>query len=206
MKQIRIVIADDHAVVRTGLAALLELERDMKPVGEAADGMSAVDVVRKTTPDVVIMDVAMPVMNGIKATAAIKSEMPDVKILLLTSYASADEIDQAMEAGASGAIMKSAPNDRLISVIRTVFAGERYLDPEFDQQRKGVRDKSALTQRQQEILLSVMNGLTNYAIAAQLNITPDCIKGHMAAIFRKLGASSRSEAVAIALKNHLLKI
>ena len=206
MKPIRIVIADDHAVVRTGLSALLEMERDMMPVGEAADGISAINITRKTSPDVVIMDSVMPIMNGVKATAAIKSEMPSVKVLLLTSYASADEINQALKAGASGAILKSAPNDKLIAVIRSIFSGEKYLDPEIDRQMKDVSARNELTSRQQEILASVTNGLTNYAIAQKLNITPDCIKGHMTAIFKKLGVSSRAEAVAIAFKRHLLKI
>ena len=207
MKQkIRILIVDDHAVVRAGLKAILGFEGDMDVVGESGDGRDAVRKAGELHPDVVIMDLMMPKVGGADATDAIVAANPDTKVLVLTSYGSAADINRALESGATGALMKTASDDRLIAAIRSVAAGNRVIAPEIAKSLKMEPAGPDLTPRQREILKSVTRGLTNEDIARQFGITASGVKQHLSAIFTKLGAASRSEAVAIALRKHLLKI
>ena len=207
MKQkIRILIVDDHAVVRAGLKAILGFEGDLNVVGESGDGRDAVRKASELHPDVVIMDLMMPKVGGADATDAIVAANPDTKVLVLTSYGSAADINRALESGATGALMKTASDDRLIAAIRSVAAGNRVIAPEIAKSLKMEPAGPDLTPRQREILKSVTRGLTNEDIAQQFGITASGVKQHLSAIFTKLGAASRSEAVAIALRKHLLKI
>ena len=206
MKTITVLLADDHSLVRLGLSALLAKQDDMKLVGEAVNGEEAIQLAARLDPDVIIMDLMMPGVDGVTATRRICERNPGTKVLILTSFGTSSDVAHAIEAGARGAILKDAPNVSLLAAIRTVAAGgESFAD---DIVRNITRDPvpRELTARQAEILRSVTNGLTNKTIAQQLKISPESVKQHLNAIFQKLGATTRAEAVAIALRKHLLKI
>ena len=206
MKPIPVLLADDHSLVRLGLSALLAKQGDMKLVGAATNGEEAIRLAARFDPDVIIMDLMMPIVDGVTATRRIRERNPDMKVLILTSFGTSSDVAHAIEAGARGAILKDAPNASLLAAIRTIAAGgESFAD---DIVRNITRDPTPreLTARQAEILKSVTNGLTNKTIAQQLKISPESVKQHLNAIFQKLGATTRAEAVAIALRKHLLKI
>jgi len=206
VKNIRVMIADDHKIVRLGLAALLATESDLTLVGEAEDGVQAVRTAIEARPDVVIMDLLMPKKDGVEATREIHSQLPDAKILILTSYGTSNDVALALEAGAVGALMKTADDAQIASVIRKLAAGERYVSPEIKTSLKKAPAIPKLSPRQAEILKQLTLGLTNKEIANQLGIRKDGVEDHINIIFNKLGAANRAEAVAIALRKHLLKI
>ena len=205
MKKTRVLIADDHAIVRMGLASLLSTKADIEVVGEAEDGEAAVRKAARLSPDVIIMDIMMPKKDGVAATGEIRRQRPEAKILLLTSYGTADGIAHALSAGASGALMKSTEFSEFVAAIRTVAAGGRVVAPEIERMLAEDPPVRELTPRQAEILHSITLGLTNADIAKQLDIREDSVKEHINAIFVKIGAANRSEAVAIAFRKHLLK-
>ena len=201
----KILIVDDHALIRRGLADLLRYEKDLAVVGEARDGEAAVSAAAELRPDVVVMDLMMPVMDGVEATRRIKESLPDTKILILTTFGTSADVSRAIAAGASGAIMKDASMDDQLSTIRTVASGGKVLSPEI---AKAVQEAPLpeLTERQLVILESAARGLTNKDISTMLEISVDAVKQHLAAICAKLNAANRVEAVAIALQKHLLKM
>lgn len=205
-QRIRVLIADDHIIVRAGLAALLSTESDLDVVGQAKNGIEAVREAIKLLPDVVIMDLMMPKKDGVEATAEITAQAPSVKVILLTTFGTSDGIAHALKNGAKGAILKNADNDQLISAIRTVAQGGKIISPEIRQQLALNPPIPELTPRQKDILLSMVRGLTNRDIARQLGIRQDGVNDHVNAILRKIGAANRTEAVAIALRKHLLKV
>ena len=203
---IRVLIADDHKIVRAGLAALLGTEKDIEVVGFAENGRDAVAQTTKLQPDVVIMDLMMPIMDGAEATAEIHRTLPQVRILILTTFGTSDGIAHALSAGATGAFMKNADNADLAAAIRRVHRGEQAISPEISRQLELDPPIPDLTPRQKDILDSMIRGLSNPDIAKQLGIRRDGVKEHINAILQKIGASNRTEAVAIALRKHLLKI
>ena len=205
MRKIRLLVADDHAIVRMGLVTLLESEKDIEVVGEAGDGDAAVSTARKTAPDVVLMDLVMPKKDGADATAAIKAERPETKVLILTTFSDTDDIARALNAGADGALLKNADYAEVIAAIRSVAAGKKTVAPEIKKMLAENPPIPDLTERQTDVLTSMVRGLTNADIAKQFGITPDGVKFHITSILAKLGAANRSEAVAIALRKHLLK-
>ena len=200
----RILIVDDHALIRRGLADLLRYEKDLAVVGEASDGEAAVAVATELEPDVVVMDLMMPVMDGVEATRRIKAVLPEAKILILTTFGTSVDVARAIAAGASGAIMKDASMEDQLHAIRTVASGDKVLSPEIE---KAVQEEPLpeFTERQQLILESIARGLTNKDIANMLDISSDAVKQHFAAICAKLGAANRAEAVNVAHRKHLLK-
>ena len=206
MKKIRTLLADDHSLVRFGLASLLKLHDDFDVVGGAGDGEEAIRMARELKPDVVIMDLVMPVLDGVEATRRIHAELPAVKILILTSFGTSNDVSRAMAAGATGALVKDIPNDKLISAIRDVAHGKTVLSPEIERTTLSTDVTKEFTERQMTVLGYLANGLTNKEIAALLGVSHSAVKQHLIAIFTKLGAANRSEAVAIALRKHLLKI
>jgi len=206
MKPIRILIADDHTIVRTGLATLLDSEPGFEVIDEAEDGAVTIRKATKHKPDVIIMDLMMPVMDGISATAELHRLLPESKVLILTTFATSDGIDRALKNGATGAILKSAPNEELIQAIRAVAENKTYISPEVRLLLSEDPPAPPLTERQKCILESVMRGLSNVDIGMQLGLRPDSVREHLSAIFTKLGVSTRAEAVAIAMRKHLLKI
>ena len=206
MSAIRVLIADDHAIVRMGLSALLDAEDDIEVVGEADDGKAAVRTVLKLQPDVVVLDLMMPVMDGIAATREIKSALPSAKVLILTTSTVSDDLAHAIDAGADGAITKSTANAKLLSAIRTVAAGRSFISPEVARLIATDPPAPSLTDRQLDILDGLTRGLTNAEIANQLGIALDSVKEHINVVFAKLGAANRAEATMIAARKHLLKI
>ena len=206
MKQkIRVLIADDHAMVRMGLASLLGTELDIEVVGEAEDGADAVKKAVSVRPDVVVMDLVMPKKDGAEATTEILKLIPDAKVLLLTTFGTADGVAHALAAGAIGAMMKNADFNELAAAIRTVAAGERSVSPEIERFMREDPPVASLTKRQGEILAAVVRGLTNDDIAKQFSIQRSSVKDHLTAIFDKLGAANRAEAISITLRKHLLR-
>ena len=204
--KIKVLIADDHAIVRMGLSALLSAKKDIEVVGQSRNGEAAVRDTVRLAPDVVIMDLMMPKKDGIAATSEIKSKRPETKIIILTTFATSDGITKALEAGASGAILKNAENSSLVTMIRKVAAGERVLAPEVEELLQEDPPVEKLTPRQEEVLESLSRGLTNKDIARQLGISDRSVDEHVEALLQKIGASNRTEAVVIALRKHLLKV
>ena len=206
MGKIKILVADDHAIVRVGLVTLLSRVPDFEIVGEAGNGAVAVSKALKLAPDVVVLDLVMPKMDGVEATAALHEKLPDAKVLILTSFGTSEDISRALNAGAVGAILKNAANSELVSAIRRVAAGKRTISPEIENMLANDPPVPELSPRQRDILESIMRGLTNNQIAMQFEISPESVKTHIAKLFEKIGAASRSEAVSIALRKQLLKI
>jgi NarL family two-component system response regulator LiaR len=206
MKQpIRILIADDHAVVRRGLRSILQIEKDFQIIGEAANGTEAVEMAKQLKPHVVIMDLIMPEKSGSEATAEILTEFPQTRILLLTTFGTADDVAKALEAGAVGALMKTSDESEIIASIRTVAAGGRAVSDEIKRLMAENPPVPELTPRQLEILNSLSRGYSNAEIAKVFGINEVTVREHVANIMAKLDASNRAEAVATALRKSLLK-
>ncbi len=203
--KLKILIVDDHAIVRDGLAAIIRFQKDLCVVGEAEDGASAVQKAQELHPDVVVMDLMMPNMNGADATAAIKQVLPETHILLLTSYGTSSELSRAFRNGATGAITKSLPKEELLAAIRNVATGMRVASPEIEQTLKEEADMPSLTPRQLEILHSLTRGLTNDDIAREFGLSKAGVKFHLLTIFRKLNVANRTEAVGLASRKHLFQ-
>lgn len=203
--KIRVLVADDHELVRAGLKSVIDLEDDMTCVGLAADGAEAAALAGTTRPDVVVLDLMMPVMGGLEAAERIIGRQPGVRVLILTSFGSAEELWRALDVGAAGALLKSTPNRELLKAIRRVAAGERVIGEEISGMLAENAAPVSLSERQAEILHSVTRGLSNADISSQLGISEAGVKKHLAVIFKKLGAATRAEAAALALRKHLLK-
>lgn len=204
--KISVLVADDHAVVRIGLSALLGTEPDISVIGVAKDGEEAVSETLRLRPDVVIMDIMMPKKTGVEATTEILAAMPETRIIVLTTFSASDAIARALELGAAGAVMKTAEDAELVSMIRTVASGGRVISDEINKLLAEDPPAEKLTSRQMDILESVTRGLTNADIAKQLGLREQSVKEHISSIFAKIGASNRSEAVAITMRKLLLKI
>ena len=207
-KRIRVFIVDDHPMIRSGLAAMIDAESDLEHVGEAANGEEAVRLAPAAAPDVVLMDLVMPQMDGIAATALLRESLPSTRILILTSLLEAGEVRRAIEAGACGYLLKNATAQELVTTIRSAYAGRRVLAPEATdaliaaaQQRPPGAD---LTQREREILALMTRGLNNQEIAAELSIAVPTVKFHITNVLSKLHVDNRTEAVLAALKHKLV--
>jgi NarL family two-component system response regulator LiaR len=204
MKKIKVLIADDHAVVRSGLAAILDTEADIKVVGLAKNGAEAVETALAAKPDVIIMDIRMPVMDGAEATRELREKLPETKVLILTSFGEADGVALALKSGAAGAITKTAEDAELVTVIRNIASGGKYISPEIEKLLTESPPVPKLTPRQREILAYMTKGLTNVEIAKILRIRKDTVEEHVNLLLAKLYASNRTEAVAIALRKQLI--
>ena len=203
--KIKVLIADDHTIVRAGLTALLGTEKDIEVVGEAKNGAEAVSNAVALHPDIVIMDLMMPKMDGVEATKELLRKAPSAKTILLTTYGTSDGIAHALRAGARGAVLKNADNSELAKAIRIVAQGGDYISPDIRQQLAADPPVPDLTPRQSEILESMVRGLTDRDIAALLGLSPESVSEHVGAIRQKIGAANRTEAVAIAMRKYLLK-
>ena len=206
MESTKLLIADDHAIVRMGLSTLLGAQEGFEVVGEASNGEQAVTRALKLKPDVVVMDLVMPKKDGVTATAELREKLPATKCIILTSFGTAEEMQAALRAGATGILLKSTANGKLVSAIRKVAAGKTVVADDVAQLLSEEQPIPDLSPRQREILESITRGLSNAQIALQLDIGAESVKTHMTKLFAKLGAANRSEAVAIALRKHLLKI
>jgi DNA-binding NarL/FixJ family response regulator len=210
MPKLRILLADDHAVVRQGLKSLIDAQPDLEVIGQASDGYSAYRQAAELLPDVVVMDVSMSGLSGDEATARLKQDHPEIKVLALTVYEDKNHLRKLLKAGASGYILKLATGDELIHAVRTVAAGEVYLDPilarklvgEFvneDIQREQVRT-APLTEREFQVLQRVAQGYSNKEIAAQLEVSVKTVETHKLRSMEKLGFRSRADVVQYALR------
>ena len=206
MSKTRILIVDDHALMRMGLRSMLDMQSDMEVVGEAGNGQKAFDLAKSLTPDVIIMDLMMPKVGGAEATKTILEALPETKVVILTSFGNSAELAYAISNGAVGVQMKDAPTDALLKTIRRVMKGETAIPPDILKLCEAESAAVPLTEKQSEILQSVVRGYANKDIAKQFGISEAGVKKHLRLIFAKLGAANRSEAVAIALKKQLLKV
>ena len=206
MKKTSVMIVDDHAVVRMGLSTIINLEKEFSVCGEAANGEEAVQMASSLMPDVIIMDLVMPGMDGVETTKAILDVSPSSHVLILTTFGSAADISSALTAGATSAVTKNLSNTELMKAIRDTRDGIRHISPEIQQSLKEESGEIRLTQRQREVLDSITRGLSNDNIATLLGISKSRVKQHLNELYEKIGAANRAEAVSIALRKHLLKI
>lgn len=210
-KPIRVLLVDDHAVVRSGLAAFMMIFDDLEFVGEAGDGREAIQKCEELKPDVVLMDLIMPEMDGASATQVIRSRWPDTQVVVLTSFKEDDLVQGALRAGAIGYLLKNASAEDLVGAIRSATAGRATLAPEAAQalihvNRANYQASSFdLTDREKEVLALMTEGLNNLEIADRLVVSRSTVKFHVSSVLSKLGASTRTEAVAVALKNRLIE-
>ena len=208
-----VLLADDQALVRAGFALILNAEPDIEVVGEAADGNEAVARTTELTPDVVLMDVRMPGLDGIEATRRITSSIPSTKLLMLTTFDLDEYVIAAFRAGASGFLLKTAPRDQLVAAVRTVQTGEALLAPistrklieQFAQPPEDSPALASLTGRERDVLVLLARGLSNAEIAAELVVEPSTVKSHVASLLSKLDCRDRIQAVVFAYESGLIR-
>ena len=206
MNKIKVLVADDHKIVRIGLKALISQQKDLVCVGEADDGNDAVRKALELKPDVITMDLMMPGMDGETATAELRKRLPSARVVILTSFSTSDGIQAALDAGASGALMKTTADTTLLTAIRAVAEGKTFISPEVSKLMANDPPIPRLSDRQKDVLQSLTQGLTNKEIAQRFGLCKGRVEELVNAIFLKLGASNRAEAVAVALRKQLLKI
>jgi two-component system, NarL family, response regulator len=205
-RSIRVLCADDHPLIRKGIASILANERDIDLVGEAATGSEAVRLFRDLRPDVTLMDLRMPDLDGIAATKAIRREFPDARIIALTSYDGDQDIYRALDAGVRGYLLKEAVHANVLHAIRTVQAGKRLMPSKVAERLTEYFPKFVLTPRETEVLALVADGLANREIAARLGTASGTVKIHVQNILDKLGAADRTQAVTIAIQRGILHL
>jgi DNA-binding NarL/FixJ family response regulator len=211
---IKILIVDDHPVVREGIGAMLKREPDFKIVGEAANGVEAVEKARELSPDVILMDLRMPEMDGVEAITKIKEERPETKFIILTTYSDDEYIFKGIAAGARAYLLKDAPRDELFKAIRAVYRGESLIQPvvasrvldKLAELSKRNPSAETLSDREIEVLRLMAKGVSNSNIAEQLSITQSTVKTHITSIFQKLNVTTRTEAVTTALRRGIIQL
>lgn len=194
----RVIVVDDHAVVRDGIRRLLDSADDIEVVATAADGAEALDAVALVKPDVVLMDLSMPVLDGVQATRLLTAKYPEVRVVILTTFADQRRILDALNAGAAGYLLKDADPDAVIAAVRAVVAGGAPLDPKAARvlldSRQAPRQAKQLSRREREVLALLATGLANKAIARRLGIAERTVKAHLTSIFQQLGVTDRTQA------------
>ena len=210
---IRIMIVDDQPVVRSGLGAFLSIHDDLELVGEASDGARALSLCAKVNPDVILMDLVMPNMDGAEATTRIRHNFPNIQVLVLTSFKEDELVQKALEAGAIGYLLKNISSDELVKAIRAAYAGRPTLSPEATEvlirkatHSPGIELGSDLTEREREVLILMVKGLNNNEIAEHMIVSRSTVKFHVSNVLSKLQATNRMEAIAIALKQKIVPI
>ena len=214
-RKIRVLIADDHELVREGIRLILESQPDMEVLGEAANGREVLEKARELRPDIVLMDIGMPEMNGLEATRQIKRSLPDAQILALTVHESGDYFFRMLAAGAAGYVLKGAPSSDLLSALRAASRGEVHLHPSLTTRlvgdyvrrlRRGEAGDSydTLTEREKDVLMLLAEGHTNQEIATQLVISPSTVETHRTHIMEKLGLRNRTDLVKYAIRHGLI--
>lgn len=214
---IRVLLVDDHAMLREGLRILLEAHNDIQVIGEAENGLAAIDLARELLPDVVVMDIAMPKMNGLEATRRIKKLHPACQVLILTQYDHREYVLPILEAGADGYVLKKSAGQELVAAIRTVYSGQSILDPGVArtviEAYVGSRPSSSsddnaspLTDREREVLILIAEGYTNREIAQMLNVSPKTVDVHRTNIMQKLSLHNRTELIKYAIRKGLVHL
>ena len=217
MAKIRVLVVDDHTIVRDGICALLALTGDIEVIGEATNGSEALKMVKELNPDVVIMDIAMPIMGGLEATRRINKEFPRTKILVLTQHDDKEYVFPVIESGASGFISKAAASSELVSGIRAVYRGDSYLSPAVAKllvvnyrrtagKQTGQDLYDQLTERERDVLKLIVEGYSTKEIADTLIITPKTVEGHKTNLMAKLGIHNRIELVKYALRKGIISV
>jgi two-component system NarL family response regulator len=205
-KPIRLLVVDDHHVVRSGLAASLGLEDDLAVIAEAGQADEAVAQFRKHQPDVVLMDLRLPGANGIAAVTALRSQWPEARVLMFTTFEGEEDIYRAMQAGARGYLLKSAPREELLAAIRAVAAGERHLPPALAQRLAGRISTPEVSDREREVLQLMARGKANKEIAAALGISEETVKRHASNLFVKMGVADRAQATSEGIRRGLIRV
>jgi DNA-binding NarL/FixJ family response regulator len=203
---IRVLTVDDHPLLRDGIAALIGSEEDMELIGEASNGREGLDMFRKFRPDVTLMDLQMPEMNGIDAIGAIRGEFPEARIIVLTTHPGDVQVSRALKAGARAYLMKGELRKELLETVRAVHAGQKRLSSEVAAEIAEHVTDSALTPRELDVLRLVAAGNANKEVGARLSLTEVTVKSHMKNILAKLGANDRTHAVTIALKRGIIDL
>jgi DNA-binding NarL/FixJ family response regulator len=204
--KIGILVADDHFIVRMGLIALVNTEPNMVIVGEAADGSQAVDLFGKHKPDLVLMDLRMPIKDGIEATIEIRSQDPNARVLMLTTFDGDTDIYRALQAGAQGYVLKNATGKELIPAIHAVASGQRWIPKEIAKRLASRKLFEELTQREVQVLQFLVKGLANKQIGEHLNISEHTVKDHLKSVFGKLQVEDRTEAVTAAIQRGIIHL
>lgn len=204
--KIRLLIADDHYIVRLGLIALVSTESDMEVVAEAADGVQALELYGRHNPDLALLDMRMPIKNGIQTTMEIRARFPAARILMLTAFDGDEEIHKALQAGAQGYVFKNSSGEKLIPALRTVLAGQRWIPKEVASRLASRKTFEKLTTREEEVLNELAKGLANKEIAEILNITEHTVKDHLKNILAKLRVADRTEAVTTAIQRGIIHL
>jgi two-component system response regulator NreC len=209
MNKLRILLAEDHETIRDGLKLLVGSQPDMEVVGEAADGRVAVQLARQSLPDVAVMDVSMPELNGLQATKKLKQQCPQVKVLALTRHTDSGYLQQLLQAGASGYVLKQSKSEELLRAIRAVAAGQTYLDPAITEKvvggfiggrgARGASAEASLTEREEEVLRLIALGYINKEVAARLSVSVKTVEAHKARGMEKMGMKSRVDLVRYAM-------
>lgn len=212
--KIKIMIADDHNLLREGLKQLLEFDGSMEIIAEASDGIECLEILNNVNPDILLLDINMPLKNGIEVLEELKVSKPDLKILILTVHGEVEYLIKAIDIGADGYIMKDSESSELKKAINEILSGEKYIQPSLIPMlnnklanRDIDKDKlNSLTSRELEVLVQVANGMFNKEIAINLNISERTVKNHISNIFKKIDVSDRTQAAVFAIKNNLVKI
>jgi len=204
--KIRILVADDHYIVRMGLIALVNTEPDMEVVAEAADGAEALELFAKHTPDLALMDLRMPIKSGVAATIEIRSKFADACILMLTAFDGDEDIHKALQAGAQGYVLKSSSGEKLLPAVRAVAAGQRWIPKDIANRLASRSAFEQLTSREVQVLSQLAKGLANKEIADVLHITEHTAKDHLKNILSKLRVADRTEAVTAALQRGIIHL
>ena len=206
LKLIRIFSIDDHPLMREGIATIIRNEPDMLLVAEASNGREAIQGFREHRPDITLMDLRLPDIGGIDAMVAIRTEFPDARIIMLTTFEGDVEIRRALQAGAAGYMLKTMPRRQLVEMIRRVHAGKKHIPPEIAAHLAEHMGDESLSKREVDVLQKIAGGNRNSDIAALLFISEETVKGHVKHIMEKLGASDRTEAVAIGLRRGIIQL
>jgi two-component system, NarL family, response regulator len=203
---IQVLIADDHAIFRQGLATIISRDSDMKVVAQAENGQQAIDLFREHQPDVTLMDLRMPEVNGVEAIGAVHAEFKSARIIVLTTYDSDEDIYRGLQAGAKGYLLKETEPDELLNAIRTVYQGQQYIPPDVGAKLVQRLRNPELSERELAVLRAMAQGMSNADIAAALNISEGTVKSHVNRILNKLDVSDRTQAVIVAVKRGIVSL